>query len=36
VVSVLGAIGYEIDMLGGYFSSRMIFRQDSQQFEVSP
>jgi hypothetical protein len=29
--------GYDVNLVGGYFtSSKMVFRQSSQQFEVSP
>lgn len=32
-----GTISYDINILGGYFqTSTMVFRQASQQFEVSP
>lgn len=35
--TVLGAVSYDINLVGGYFSeSTMIFRDGSNQFEVSP
>jgi hypothetical protein len=34
--TVLGTAGFEVNLVGGYFSSRMIFRATSQRFEVTP
>lgn len=27
---------YDINLVGGYFTSKMVFRSQSQQFEVTP
>lgn len=32
----LGRVSYDIDLMGGYFASTLVFRSGSQQFEVSP
>lgn len=34
--TVLGTAGYSINMLDGYFTSTLIFREASSTFEVSP
>ena len=34
--TLFGTVGYEIDLLGGYFASRMVYRETSRQFEVTP
>lgn len=35
--TVLGTVGYNIDLAGGYFeTSTLVFREASNQFEVSP
>lgn len=36
LATVLGAVAYDIDLVGAYFASSLVFRQASQQFEVSP
>lgn len=28
--------GYDISLVAGYFTSKLVFRQDKQTFEVSP
>jgi len=36
-VAVVGSpLGYDINLVGGYFASSIVFREASQQFEVSP
>lgn len=32
----LGMASYDVNLAGGYFNSRLVFRQSSQMFEVSP
>lgn len=36
VASVLGSVSYNVDLLGGYFESTLVYRQANAQFEVSP
>lgn len=36
LAAVLGAVAYDINLVGAYFASSVAFRQASQQFEVSP
>lgn len=31
-----GALSYEVNIAQGYFSSRMVFREPLQQFEITP
>ena len=33
---MLCGIGHDIDLVGGYFASTMVFRDQTQTFEVSP
>lgn len=35
-VTVLGSAAQNINLVGGYFASTMIYRQQTRQFEVSP
>ena len=32
----IGTVAFNIDLAGGYFDSTLVFRESTQQFEVSP
>lgn len=36
MATAFGAVTYNISLVAGYFASTLVFRQSSQQFEVSP
>lgn len=37
IVPVIGSpLHYDINLVGGYFASTLVFREASNQFEVSP
>lgn len=35
-VTIPGTVSYDIDLMAGYFSSTLVFRQAASQFEVQP
>ena len=35
-ISLVGVVAYNISLVAGYFASTLVFREDTQTFEVSP